>query len=86
MAIGFTKSRIKLLYFYEAIVLVLSSCFLGLLIGFAISYTMILQQVLIMQLKLKFYFPWEQLSIIFILSVICAFLSTYGPSSQLLKL
>lgn len=41
-AMGFTKYRIKLLYFYEALVLVLSSCILGVLIGTGVGYTMLL--------------------------------------------
>jgi putative ABC transport system permease protein len=41
-AIGFTKIRIKLLFFYEAIILVFSSCFLGMMIGMVIGYTMTL--------------------------------------------
>jgi len=39
-SIGYTKLRIKLLYFYEAMVLVLSSCMTGIMIGMLISYTM----------------------------------------------
>ena len=42
-AIGFTKCRVRLLYFYESLVLVLTSCTLGLLIGTAVGYTMVLQ-------------------------------------------
>ena len=41
-AIGLTKLRIKLLFFYEAIILVFSSCFLGMMIGITIGYTMTL--------------------------------------------
>lgn len=82
--LGFTKIRVKLLYFYEAVVLVLASCLLGIMIGILIGYTMTLQQVLIMHVDLKFYFPWEQFIIIFTLSFLCAFLSTFGPTTQLL--
>jgi ABC-type antimicrobial peptide transport system permease subunit len=39
-SIGLTKNRIKLLYFYEAILLVLASCILGIFIGIVIGYTM----------------------------------------------
>ena len=39
-SIGLTKIMIKLLFFYEAIVLVFTSCFLGVMIGMAIGYTM----------------------------------------------
>lgn len=39
---GFTKNRIKLLYFYEAMVLVLASCTMGVLVGMAVAYTFML--------------------------------------------
>ena len=42
-AIGFTRYRVHILYFYESLVLVLSSCVLGVLIGTAVGYTMLLQ-------------------------------------------
>lgn len=41
-AIGFTKCRIRMLYFYEALVLVFSSCILGVFIGMTVGYTMTL--------------------------------------------
>ena len=41
-AMGFTKNRIKLLYFYEAFILVISSCMLGVMIGMAVGFTMVL--------------------------------------------
>ena len=37
---GVTKIRIKLLYFYEALILVVASCLLGVMIGVAVGYTM----------------------------------------------
>ena len=42
-AIGFTKYRVRILFFYESLVLVLTSCTLGLLIGLVVGYTMVLQ-------------------------------------------
>ena len=42
-AMGFTRIRIKLLYFYEAVILVVSSCMLGVFIGVIVGYTMSLQ-------------------------------------------
>ena len=47
-AIGFKSYRIKMLYFYEALVLVLASSMLGVLIGMIISYTFTLQQTLLL--------------------------------------
>ena len=43
-AIGITKIRVKLLYFYEAMIMVIASCLLGVLIGMAVAYMMIIQQ------------------------------------------
>ena len=48
-AMGVTKIRIKLLYFYEAMVLVVASCTLGVFIGVLIGYTMIFQQNLLLK-------------------------------------
>ena len=41
-AMGVTKYRVRCLYFYESLVLVLSSCILGILIGCVVGYTMLL--------------------------------------------
>ena len=39
-SIGFTKWRIRMLYFYEAMVLVLASCSMGIMVGMVVGYTM----------------------------------------------
>ena len=57
-AMGFTKYRVRVLYFYEALVLVLSSCILGVLIGTAVGYTMLLQFNLFLNVKVAPFFPW----------------------------
>jgi ABC-type antimicrobial peptide transport system permease subunit len=41
-SIGFTKWRIRWLYFYESMILVLASCSMGVLVGMAIGFTMTL--------------------------------------------
>jgi len=82
---GMTKCRLRLLYFYEALILVFTSCTLGVCIGLLVGYTMFLQQALFMQLDLPFYFPTEQFLLVFGLSIICSFLATFGPMSALLK-
>ena len=43
-AMGITKIRIRLLYFYESLIMVIASCTLGVMIGVLIGYTMIFQQ------------------------------------------
>ena len=58
-AMGFTKYRVRMLYFYEALIMVLSSsCILGELIGVAVSYTMLLQFNLILGQRVPPFFPW----------------------------
>lgn len=42
-AMGFTKSRIKHLFFYEAFILVIASSLLGVMIGTVVAFTMVLQ-------------------------------------------
>ena len=39
---GFTKYRVRILYFYEALILVIVSCILGVLIGTIVGFTMLL--------------------------------------------
>ena len=41
-SIGFTSYRICMLYFYEALLLVFASCLLGIMIGVAVGFTMVL--------------------------------------------
>jgi ABC-type antimicrobial peptide transport system permease subunit len=80
-AIGFSKCRIRMLYFYEALVLVFSSCIMGVAIGMTVGYTMTLQQKLILQTPLPFFFPTEQFLVIVCISIFCAFISTFGPTT-----
>jgi ABC-type antimicrobial peptide transport system permease subunit len=47
-SIGFTKTQIKLLYFYEAFLLVFVSCFIGVIIGVSLGYAMKLQQQILL--------------------------------------
>ena len=82
---GVTKIRITLLYFYEALVLVFSACFLGILIGVFVGYTMKLQMDLFLNQESEFFFPWAQMIEIFCLSLVCAFFSTFGPTTQLTR-
>ena len=80
---GFTKYRVRLLYFYESLVLVLTSCILGVLIGVIVGYTMLLQFNLFLGSKVAPFFPWTQFGLVVVLSILCAFLSTYGPAYHL---
>ena len=80
-ATGFTKTRVKCLYFYEALILVLSSCILGVIIGTMVGYTLLLQFNLIIGAYVKPFFPWKQFILVVALSLICAFISSWGPST-----
>jgi len=82
-AMGFTKYRVRMLYFYESLVLVLSSCILGVIIGTMVGYTMLLQFNLFLGAYVKPFFPWGQFILVVILSIICAFFSTWGPAASL---
>ena len=57
-AMGFTKYRVRMLYFYEALVLVLSSCIMGVVIGTTVGYTMVFQANLFIRTAIGVYFPW----------------------------
>jgi len=84
-AIGVKKTRIMILYFYEAVVLVMASTITGVAIGMFVGYTITLQFCLVLDNKVTIFFPWQQFAIIMILTFICAFLSTVGPTYVLTK-
>jgi ABC-type antimicrobial peptide transport system permease subunit len=84
-AMGLHKTRIYLLYIYEAFILVISSSLLGVMIGTLVGFSMTLQQILFTNIPLFFYFPWQQFIIIMGLSILCAILSTFAPTRDLLK-
>ena len=82
-AMGFTKYRVRMLYFYEALILVMSSCILGVLIGTIVGYTMLAQFNLFLQQSTPAFFPWQQLLLVILISIVCAFFSTWGPAASL---
>ena len=51
-SIGLTKNRIRLLFFYEAAIMVMAACLLGVLVGTIVGYTMVLQEQLFMPIAL----------------------------------
>jgi ABC-type antimicrobial peptide transport system permease subunit len=58
-SIGYSKNRIRLLYFYEAILLIMASSILGVIIGCVTGYTIVMQQTTELNLNpLPFMFPW----------------------------
>ena len=84
-SMGFTKLRIKVLYFYEAFVLVAASCLLGVMIGTIVGFTLVLQNVAFSNIPIAFHFPWAQFWMVMGASLVCAFAATWGPTSALVK-
>ena len=84
-AMGVTKIRIKLIYFYEALILVFASSFLGILIGVFVAWTFKLQMDLFLNQESYFFFPTMQMIEILGLSLLCAFFSTFGPTTELTR-
>ena len=84
-SIGVTKCRINLLYFYEALILVFASSFLGIVVGTFVAWTMKLQMDMFLDMSTDFFFPWLSTIEIFGLSILCAFFSTFGPTTELTR-
>mmetsp|Transcript_844 Transcript_844/g.2906 ORF Transcript_844/g.2906 Transcript_844/m.2906 type:complete len:1061 (-) Transcript_844:73-3255(-) len=84
-AIGVQKFAVTRVYIYEAFVLVISASIMGVFIGLAVSYTMTLQQILFTQLPIAFIFPWEIILIVFVLALVCSFVSACIPIRSTLK-
>ena len=56
---------------------------LGVFVGMVTGFTMTMQQDLFLQRVDPYFFPTYQTIEILILSIICAFVATFGPASQL---
>ena len=85
MSLGFSKRRIILLYSYEAFILVMASCLLGVFVGTLTAFTMVMQFSTFVGMPVVFYFPWVQLIGIFIASILCAIFSTVGPTKAIVR-
>ena len=85
MALGFKRPRLTLLYVEESFILVLSSSFLGILVGTLAAFTMVAQFSSFNNIPVSFDFPWVQTLFIFAGSLLCAVLSTLGPTKSILK-
>jgi len=78
-AIGLTTFQVTRIFVYEAFTLVLASSLLGIIIGFIMGWTMLLQRILFVNLPIPFIFPWINLIIVFAAAIICSFLASWGP-------
>ena len=83
-AVGITTYALQRIYFYEALILVFAGTLLGSIVGTFISFTMVLQYSQFVGMPTAFFFPFSQLLWIFVISLICAGLSTVGPTRSLL--
>ncbi len=84
-ALGVPKNVLVFIYISEAFILILSSSFVGLIIGTILSWTMTIQRVLFTNLPLTFEFPYGQLIAIFIASIIGSFSCTIFPARKILN-
>lgn len=78
-AIGLTTFQVTRIFVYEAFTLVLASSLLGIIIGFIMGWTMLLQRVLFVNLPIPFIFPWSNLILVFVAAILCSFLASWGP-------
>eukprot|EP01114_Cavostelium_apophysatum_P013966 TRINITY_DN3496_c0_g1_i1.p1 TRINITY_DN3496_c0_g1~~TRINITY_DN3496_c0_g1_i1.p1 ORF type:complete len:1078 (-),score=280.91 TRINITY_DN3496_c0_g1_i1:34-3267(-) len=84
--LGTTKGWIYRIYIYEAFILVFSSSLLGTAIGTVAGWTMSIQRALWTQMPIAFVFPWQLTLVIFALSIIFSFLTSFRPIRVLMKL
>ncbi|KAL6076916.1 FtsX domain-containing protein [Balamuthia mandrillaris] len=84
-AIGIGKWWLRRIYLYEAFILVLASSFLGILIGSAVGYTLVLQRILFSQIPIPFEFPWLILGLVFVASILFSLLSSLGPINAVMR-
>ncbi|ORZ38964.1 hypothetical protein BCR44DRAFT_35318, partial [Catenaria anguillulae PL171] len=78
-ALGLSRLGILRLYFYESLVLVLSSVVLGCSIGTMIGWTIAAQRTVLTETPITFQFPTRQVLIVVSLSIASAFFSTISP-------
>ena len=84
-AIGLCKYETYKVYLYEAVVLISSSCIMGIGIGALVGFTMTAQIALYASYPIKFDMPYKLLIIILIASFISAAISVIVPLVQLLS-
>ena len=83
-AVGFPKTIIMKLFIYEAFILVLSSSFSGVVIGTWVGWSITLQRSMFIGMPTPLTFPKNEFLFVLTASIICAFLSTYSPSKNLM--
>ncbi len=84
-ALGMKKKDVILIYIYEAIILILTNSFIGLIIGSLISYTISIQWQIFTNINIKYSIKISHLIYIFIFSIIGGIISTIIPAYKILK-
>merc|ERR1711971_713972 len=84
-AIGLDKWQTYKVYLYEATVLILSACIMGVCIGALVGFTITAQIALYASYPIKFDMSWHLLLIILCASFLSAFISVILPLIQLLS-
>jgi len=83
---SFTSNRLyqfetKIALFLRGQIIVLASSLTGVVIGMTVSFTMVMQENVLLGKDLQLFFPLSQFVVILVLSIICAFMATYVPAS-----
>ncbi|KPI90454.1 hypothetical protein ABL78_0384 [Leptomonas seymouri] len=86
LCLGMSHMQVYRVYVWEAFILVVSSGFLGVLVGTALAVTMMLQNSLFTQLLIPFPFPYTQLCIILVMGLGSALAASISPVKYLLSL
>ena len=84
-AVGMPYGWLQRVYIYEAFIVVFSSSLMGMLIGSGVGWTVAIQRVLFTQLPIPFQFPIILVVVVFAMSVIFAFISSWSPVTSIMK-
>jgi len=85
LVLGASRSQLYRIYIYEAFLLVFISSVFGTLIGWAMAWLLVLQQILYTQLPTPVTFPYALLSVMLVTAAVFAVLSTWRPLKALFK-
>ena len=61
----------------------MASSILGVIVGTIAAFSMVAQFSTFVGLPTKFYFPGWQIFLVFVISIICALVSSIGPTQQI---
>ena len=81
--IGLNIFKINKIYIYEALILVLTSSFCGIIVGSLLAYIIIIQQTLFTQYPIIFIIPYPILLAVINAAIITSIISVYLPLNQI---